>query len=66
MFYISNQLFPQVFELFKIYIVFFILLVIVFIKPYYLYKNQSTNDNEEIVDDFEIPLLVPNLNESIQ
>ena len=66
MFYISNQLFPQVFELIKIYIVFFILLVIVFIKPYYLYKNQSTNDNEEIVDDFEIPLLVPNLNESIQ
>jgi len=62
MFYISNQLFPQVFELLKIYIVFFILLVLVFILPYYLYKNQSDDDNEEITNDFEIPLLVPNLN----
>ena len=29
-------------------------------------KITVINDNEEIVDDFEIPLLVPNLNESIQ
>ena len=62
MFYISNQLFPQVFELLKIYIVFLILLVLVFSIPYYLYKNQSVGDNEEIENDFEIPLLVPNLN----
>lgn len=62
MFYISNQLFPQILELLKIYMVFIILLLLVFIIPYYLYKNQSINDNEEIENDFEIPLLVPNFN----
>jgi len=62
MFYISNQLFPEVLELLKIYMVFIILLLLVFIIPYYLYKNQSVNDNEEIENDLEIPLLVPNFN----
>ena len=42
--------------------VFIILLLLVFIIPYYLYKNQNTDNNEEIDNDFEIPLLVPNLN----
>ena len=54
LFYISNQLFPQVFELLKIYCVFLILLVLIFIVPYYLYKNQCTDS-----DELEIPLLIP-------
>jgi hypothetical protein len=58
MFYISNQLFPQISQLLQIHGIILLIWLLIFIKSYFFNKKDDVIEN-----DYQIPLLVPtNLN----